>query len=950
MTEPAETTGSPSARMPLLLTKLYIPRAHPDLVERPWLIERLNEGLRRNLTLVSAPAGYGKTTSLSTWIGKTRMPCAWVSLDERDNDPARFWSYFIAALQTLHPGAGSTARAMLQSPQPPPVETALSDLINEIALLPEDFLFVLDDFHAVKDPQINAGLVFLLENFPPHMHLVVSSRVDPPFPLPLLRGRRQLLEVRLDDLRFRAGEIAFFINQIMGLDLSAADIAALEKLSEGWVAGLQLAALSLQGSKDVPQFLNSFSGSDRFVFDYLAQEVLARQGEQVRRFLISTSILERLNEDLCRAVLSAEESETGELEAQSETASTRALEPLPASEIYPILHYLEEANLFLVPLDHQRQWYRYHHLFSGFLLAQLEREADQGTIAGMHQRASRWYAQRGYPSEAVSHALAARDYEAVAALIRGSAEQLFEQSELITLLGWLSDLPEEIIAGEARLSAIFAWALTATSRFGEVEPHLENIERLLGAAADGSEASLLLPPEIRGALGEVSLLRAVLAFNQYDIPGVVQLTQQTRAYLKNDVPSGLYNSRQDLLGAALFNLALAQEFSGDVKAATQDFQDTLPLIQDNLHLLPMAYSHLAQLLVVQGRLHEAERIYGQAFQAMEAFKRPSPFTGMLHTGLGNLLCEWNELDQALFHLERGIQLGKQWSHWEILLAGYSGLTRVKIANRDFQGARAGLEELSELVSRLQVIWVQPAVDAYQALLALHTEDLQAAVAWAEAFQAGGSGPAPLIHAAGNLILAQVLLEAGERKKALQLSRQWLDEAEAGQCWGRVVELMVLQSMALVAAGEVPQAMDALRHALSLAQPEGYRRVFLDGGEPVRSLLEAAVLSMKGSELAGYARSLLDDFLKESQSPDEEPLPFSTGRPPVSRGSLLADPLSKRELEVLRLLAAGYSNPEIAGQLYISLNTVKSHLKNIYAKLGVTRRGQATARARDLQLL
>lgn len=928
MVEPKLSNEKPGPRMPLLLTKLFIPRTHPDLVARPWLLERLNEGLRRNLTLVCAPAGYGKTTLLSTWVGGTCRPCAWLSLDERDNDPARFWSYFIGALQTLFPETGSTTLAMLLSPQPPPLEYALSELLNEITRLPEDFLFVMDDFHTVEDEQVIAGLTFLLENIPPRLHLVVSSRVDPPFPLHLLRGRRQLLEVRLEELRFRREEIATFINQMMGLDLSPADIAKLEKLSEGWVAGLQLAALSIQGSQDVSRFLDSFSGSDRFVFDYLAQEVLDRQAEEVQAFLLATSILERLCAPLCDALLA----------------------DAPHLNSWAILDYLEKSNLFLVPLDHQRQWYRYHHLFGSFLHARLEHEAAQDAIIELHQRASRWYKRQDFPHEAVHHALAARDYQFAVDLIQEIAMQLFAQSELITLLGWLAELPDEIVAGNARLNAIYAWALTATSRFGEVEPHLANIERLLGAEADGSAASLLLPPEVRGGLGEVSTLRAVQAFNQFDIPRIMQLTQQARDYLKDDVRSGLYNSREDLLSAANFNLALAREFSGDVKGATQAFQETLPLIQENLHLLPMAYSHLAQLLVIQGRLQQARSLYDQAFQASKVFDRPSPYTGLLHSGLGNLLYEWNDLDQAFSHLEQGIRLGRQWNHWEILLAGYSGLIRIKIARRDLQGARDSLDELARLVSRLQVVQVQPAVDAYNALLAIYTGDVRGAAAWAEAFQASSSEVSPTIHQEGNLLLARVLLAAGEGKKALLFSRKWLDEARAAQRWGQVVALMVLQSMALAATGEKSPAVDVLRQALSLAQPEGYRRVFLDGGEPVRQLLEAASLPSMDAELVTYSRSLLDDFKNERRSPAEQPPFLLADRLPASWGILLPEPLSERELQVLRLLAAGHSNPEIASQLYISLNTVKSHLKNIYAKLGVTRRGQATARARDLKLL
>jgi len=936
----AHPAGHPKER--LLRTKLFIPRPHPERVERSALTTRLSGCLQRKLALICAPAGFGKSTLLSDWLARSRLPAAWVSLDAGDNDPARFWAYFVAALQTVHAQRGEVALAMLQSPQPPPTETILTELLNDIAQAPEDFIQVLDDYHAIDNPAIHSALDFFIEHQPEQMHLIIASRSEPPLALPLLRARRELLELHLDDLRFSRSEASTFLNQVMGLDLSSEEVQTLEEATEGWVAGLQLAGLSLQGAQDSHGILHSFSGSHRYIFDYLAQEVLKRQPAHTRDFLLRTSILERLHAGLCEAVFKAE---------GAADTSLSPLSPIPSSlNSQSILEGLERANLFIVPLDQQRQWYRYHHLFSDFLRACLEQEQDPAQIADLHLRASQWYGNHGLIGEAVTHALAGKQPDQAARWVKQAAKDMFESSELITLRQWLGAFPASTLRRDPALNMLYIWALVATGHSDQVESRLQEVEASLGVLADGSPASADYPPSLRGALAEIASLRATLAFNRFDIAEVTRQCQMATGYMTSDMQDGLFQSHLSLLSVIGFNQALAYEVSGDVVRASQAFDEVIRLSQQdqNKHLLPMAISHQAALQIIQGRLRQAAAIYQQALQDVERAERPSPLAGMVYTGIGSLYCEWNQFEQAQAYLGRGIEMGRQWSQWESLQSGYFGQARCQAARGDVQAASATLKELEELNKKLDLPWTLSTVKATQALLAARRADLETAAAWADS---GSINPQAEIHPIQEgeaIILARVLTSLGRVEQAIDLARRILLQAEQGQRWGRAIEARVALTVALMAQGEREPAIQVLEDALRQALPEGYLRTFLDE-EPQLPIEDCKIKIEKKDPLAAEDHPLLAyiDTLLAARSEPTQPRQPSRPVAPLTFAHPL---LSGRELEVLRLMADGLTNQQIANQLYISLNTVKTHVKNIHAHLEAGNRTQAAARARELGLI
>ncbi len=910
----------------LLHTKLFIPRAHPEIIERASLNRKLDEGIDTRLILVTAPAGYGKTTFLSRYIEGSHRPVAWISLDARDNELTRFWSYFIAALQTIEASLGKTAQAMLQSPQPPPLENIIVNLLNDIALIPYDFTLCMDDYHEITQTDIHEGIVFIIENLPKQMHLVIAGRSQPPFPLPQLRARRHLLEFNASDLRFSTDEATQFLNQLMKLDLSPDQVTTVEQLTEGWAAGIQLAALSLQGAEDISQQLRSFSGSHRFIFDYLAQEVLNNQPKEVQSFLMKTAILEQLNGELCDYIL----------------MDNLKVEESIISSSQSILEYLERANLFIVPLDQQRRWYRYHHLFLDFLHTRLGDELDPVEIKELHARASSWFKKNNLMVAAIDHALLSGNYSAAASLINEDVSEIFARSELPNLTSWIQKFPLQTLQSEPRLNIISAWAYLATGHSSDVEYHLEIIENILGTKADGSPESLSLPPETRGALAEICCVRTSLAISQYDLSKVLELSRLTQSYLTEDVRSGLFNEKRDIQAVSHFNQAILFELTGEITKASESFSKTIALNEQNMHLIPMAISHLALLQEQQGLLHKAEETYNMAMRITENHQYPLPLSGMAHIGLGNLLCEQNYLERAQVHLGKGIDLGNIWSHWEALTSGYLGLARVAMANGNYNEANELLDKAVGITRESQSPWVTPLFEAYQAMFWARQGELEAAADWSYKSGIDLEHPIEYNQEAIAIPLARVWIALEKYDQALLLIDKLIKANESRQAWGQVIRLLIFNALATHSLGELDTALTSIERALRLGEPENYQRIFLDEGQTMHAILRVVDERLSGEEnerIKKYLHQLLPAFQVEETVSVKDHFPRST----------LFEPLSEREIEVIRLLEEGLTNQEIATRLFISLNTVKAHLKSIYSKLGVTNRVQAVAKGREIGL-
>jgi LuxR family maltose regulon positive regulatory protein len=917
-------TDQPGLR--LLHTKLLIPGAHPVIIERAKLNRKLASGLNNRLVLVTAPAGYGKTTLLSKHFETSSSPTAWVSLDERDNEPIRFWSYFIAALQTLDTGLGKTAQAMLISPQPPPAENILVSLINDIVQFKDDYTICLDDYHAITHPEINEGMVFLVENLPQQMHLVIAGRTEPDFPLPILRTRRQILEIDASDLRFSYEEVAQFLNQLMDLDLSVENINKIDQATEGWAAGIQLAALSLQAAEDKSHQLETFTGEHRFIFDYLAQEVLNTQTTEVQKFLLKTAVLDQLNGSLCDSLLDGNVG--GE---ESFYSSSQA-----------ILDHLESSNLFIFPLDQQRQWYRYHRLFSEFLKTQLEIKLDPVEIKQLHAKASEWFKHNNMIASAIDHAVKAGDYIEAASLIDGDVNEIFSRSELIPLTIWLEELPPGIFNSQPKLDVIAAWAYLSTGNSDQVQSHLQNVENVLAVKADGSPESLAQPQEIRGALAEICCIRTSLSFNQFDLTEALTLINRCQEYLSNDVESGLFNDKRDILAVNYFNQGIIFDLNGEITNASESFSKTITLNEENLHLIPMAISHLARLQELQGLLHDAEGTYLEAMRITDQHPYPLPLSGLADIGLGNILCERNQLDQAMVQLRNGVKLGQMWSLGGVLSSGFIGLARVAMAKGNVDEANHLLEEAIEIVGNLQTGWQIPLIESYQALTWARQGDLDSAEDWSHKCGLDPEQPVEFNQELIAIALARVWIAMGKFDEARDLLKKLVKSNNARQAWGQVIQIKIFDSLAAYLQDDFESSFDSIEQALELAKNGYYQRIFLDEGEIMQQILvgTAQRSSMDpDSQLKQYIGQLLNAFEAE---------PFSSSKEFDQLASLL-NPLSERELEVIRLLEEGLSNQEIAARLHISLNTVKAHLKSIYGKLGVNNRVQAIAKGRELGL-
>ena len=902
---------------PLLETKLHVPRWRRSLVARPRLSERLSRGAESALTLVSAPAGFGKTTLLAEWLAVAAADgrsVAWLSLDQRDNDPALFWTYLVAALNTGAPAVGAGALALLQLPQPPS-EAGLVALLNDLDAISNDVVLVLDDYHVIDARDVQDGMAFLLEHLPPQIHLVIASRTDPALPLARLRGRGELAEIRAADLRFTPGEAAAYLNEVMGLALAAADVAALEGRTEGWIAALQLAALSMQGREDVTAFIDGFAGDDRYIVDFLAEEVLQRQPEHVQHFLLQTSILDRLSGPLCDAV-------TGQDGGKAKLAA------------------LERGNLFLVPLDDRRRWYRYHQLFADVLHARL-RDEQPDDVPDLHRRASGWHEQNGEPSEAIRHALAAGDFERAADLVELAIPAMLRIRQEAAVLGWLDLLPDEVVRARPVLSVGFAGALLAGGEYEGVEARLRDAEGWLdgttdirpGSDAPAGEMVVVDDAEFRRLPAEIELYRAAQALVRGDGPGTVRHARRALELSPADEHLGRASA------AAL--MGLASWASGDLEAGYSGYAECMAGLRRAGHIADTfgCAIALADIRRTQGRLGEAMRTYEQALQRVPEQGGPVlRGTADMYVGMSEIHRERDDLPAATQQLLRSQELGEHLGlpqnryRWRVAMA------RIREAEGDLGGALDLLNEAERLYVGDFFPNVRP-VPALKARVRVAQGELGEALGWARERGLSVDDDLSYLREFEHITLARVLLaryaaERAERssQEATRLLERLLRAAEEGRRTGSVIEILVLQALAHQARDDIPAALASLRRALTLAEPEGYVRIFADEGPPMASLLRAAA---KQGIARNYVRRLLAAVNKTGDGT------------PASQG--LIEPLSERELDVLRLLGTDLGGPDIARELIVSLNTVRTHTKNIYAKLGVNNRRAAVRRARELDL-
>jgi len=923
--------------LPLLQTKLYTPPLRPKLVQRAHLLARLHGGTRQRLTLVSAPAGFGKTTLVSAWASQAEHPVAWLSLADDDNDPFHYFTYLIAALQTCHPGLGETVLTLIAEPQPPPLNVLLTLLLNELSAHQTPLTLVLDDYHLITAQPLHEAMTFFINHLPPHLHLVIATRLDPPLPLARWRVRNQLTEIRAAELRFLPAEATNFLNDVMGLRLTAAQIATLETRTEGWIAGLQLAALALQGTlalqgapslpgrDDVASFLQAFSGSHRHVLSYLVEEVLNRCPADMLDFLLQTAILDRFSAPLCATV-------TGRSDSQQ------------------LLEQIEQANLFLTPLDNARQWYRYHPLFTDVLRQQLPQRFSAAAVADLHRRASIWYKEAELLDEAIQHALAAQAFAQAATLVEQVALALILRGEFARLRSWLETLPAEEVQTRPLLTLYHVWVLYIDGQRHQAAVRLEAVEAML--AADETKRT----PEVQGliAITQTRLLREA-----GDLAGAIAIARQALANLPTQATM--------LRARITLNLAIAYYLQGDLSAAAQQLTESLTTGQTAQLIGPMPTIYLkAQILRAQGKLQQALQL---CLEGVELVARHNwqdlPATGFLYVAIGDLLRERNQLDAAADYLERGIRLGQTGDNHHILIIGHVWLAWLRQTEGNAIGSQEAIRTALQLLQQHAVsrFWPLPSATCTQARLWIAQGNLATANHWAQTNHLHTPHtPIPYLDEAGYLTLARLRIAEGKLAVAESLLRELHQTAAAAGRNGSLIEILILQAVTYAAQQQREQARSVLAQALTLAggllSEEGYVRLFVDEGAALRLLLldfQFWIAQQPNSEqnikLSVYVDKLLAAFGNVQANAGEgllvEP---STIQNQKSKSKNLIEPLSERELEVLRLVATGFSNSQIAARLIVTTGTVKTHINHIFGKLGVQSRTQAVARAHEFGLL
>jgi LuxR family transcriptional regulator, maltose regulon positive regulatory protein len=947
---PAPTLG---ASTPLLATKLFLPRVRGARVPRPQLLARLAAGTRLPLTLIAAPAGFGKTTLLADWLTqlsieneKLRTPIdsdnfqfsmlnsqfnvAWLTLDAADNDPNTFLRYLIAALRRVVPSVGVLALALMEEAQPPPLATLLTTLINDLAEVPQPVRLALDDYHVITSPAVHEALAFLLEHLPPNLHLVIGSREDPPLPLARLRAHGQIAELRAADLRFTPAEVAVFLCDVWALSLDADAIAALEARTEGWVAGLQLAALAMQDREDQADFIAAFTGSNRFVIDYLASEVLDRLPEHMRNFMLRTSVLERMCGPLCDFVteienekLKIEKNATGLPNSQFSILNSQF-----------VLEELEHANLFLNPLDDQRRWYRYHQLLAGVLRERLQRELTGAQVAELHRRASSWFEQAELPSEAIQHALAAGDFARAADLIESSALPIALEGRQATVAGWLAALPETLRHERPRLVLAQAGIDGLNGDFIAATAQLHHAEQLVHGQTT-AEASAIH--------GEIAAMQT-MALSMIGDPRAATIGQLALAQLP---------ARHPLYAMTVAGLCYAAFYAGDLAMPSRMLEDSLAARDFEQHPITIRTGMLAMLAMVrraQGRLEESRRLAEQALALASHAGRVLPLSGALlaYLLLGLAQCERNELDAAEHTLRECAKLAGQYQMAmnEILAQFYLG--QVLAARDDPNGALMLVVQAEAAAQRYLSPRNLREIAGYRVLLWLQQGNLSAAAAWGTSYarEVGPDRPRLTAYDYDRFALAQTLVAQGQLEAARDTVQLLLDDAEATGHGRFVIWSLVLLALILDAQGDRTAALASLQRALALAEPHGYLRIIINHGAPIAALLREA-----------HARRIAPAYVErllafgELKIENEELKKGIVS--PNSQFSILNsqfEPLSAREREVLRLLASGMDNAQIAHTLSVAISTVKAHINHIFGKLGVHNRLEALLRAQKLDLL
>lgn len=865
----------------VLKTKLHPPIPSRGVVSRSRLLEKLGESPGGALTLICAPAGFGKTTLLASWVASLASPVAWLSLDEADDDLATFLRGLIAALETVDPGVGEGVLSLLRSPQLPTVEALLTPLLNELTALPERSILVLDDYHLLEEPRLGKATTFLVEHLPTRLSLVIATREDPPLPLPRIRAGGRLNELRVRDLRFTRTEARAFF-EALELKLTEEEIDALEGRTEGWAAGLQLAAISLQGEDNREAFIRSFTGSHRFVLDYLLEEVLEKQPVEVQRFLLATAVLRRLSGPLCDAVL-------GEPEGSGQATLER----------------LERSNLFLLPLDDERRWYRYHHLFRDLL-----RQRSEVPEAELHRRASRWYEKEGLLLEAFHHAAAAGETERAEALARGDQTPLHLRGGVAEVLAWLGSLPTSLLDERPELWVLYASALSTVARKKEVIEKLRRAEAALSLRESG--------PAVKDLQGQIAAIRAMEAAGDYEIETL--LTESRRALTLLD--PGNISPR---IGAT-WTLGFAHQIRGERGAAREAYSDAIALSRStgNTFMEILAATGLGIIKETETELHAAEATYRSALALVE--DRTEPALCEAHLGLARLAYERNGVEEAENQARRAYHLAVKIPVVDTYVACRVLQAEIALASGEFPRAEKLLQDARAEASSRGFLEQLPRIAETEVRLLLRRGELEEA----------------LLHArreAAPLAEARARLAEGDGGAAVAILAPLRQEARAADRKDELLRLSVLEAAARSAGGEITAATALLEETLPVAEREGYLRLFLDEGEAVRKLLS---LSAEGGLRRSYLGRLLSAFRRELTTP---------GTPRLAETKeQLPEPLSRREIEILRLIAEGLSNEEIGERLFISLSTVKGHNQNIYAKLRVRRRTEAVARVRELGLL